>query len=110
MAGHRALGTRGTPTPDAAPTVAEDAGSAAPAPDSACDDVAAPDNAGNDGATPDDAPGENVALDALSATVTGPAGAAPRKGDALTVKLHVNNAGTHAGRVHLTVLSDSALF
>jgi hypothetical protein len=67
-------------------------------------------DAGRDATTHDAALGEHVALDALSATVTGPTGAAPRKGDALTVKLHVNHAGTHAGRVRLTVLVDSARF
>jgi hypothetical protein len=86
--------------PDAAPTAVEDADPGAPARDSA----------GGELTIPELPPAESVALDALSATVTGPTGAAPRKGDALTVKLHVNNAGTQAGKVRLTVLVDSARF
>lgn len=67
-------------------------------------------DAGGDVAAADDAPGEGVALDVLSATVTGPTGAAPRKGDALSVALRLRNAGARAGRVRLTVLIDSARF
>ena len=86
------------PEPAAAPVAVEDAGSGARAP------------AGSDVTTPDATPGADVVLDVLSATITGPTGAAPRKGDALTVKLRLKNAGTEAGRVRLTVLVDSARF
>jgi len=86
--------------PDVRPTALEDAGCGAEAPA----------DAGGDVATPGDAPGEDATLDVLSATVTGPTGAAPLKGDVLTVELHVKSGGTHAGRVRVTVLVDSTRF
>jgi hypothetical protein len=94
-----------TEPPDGGPSGNGDAGQHEP--DAAS---SVPEDSGTDVTTHDDALDEHVALDALSATVTGPTGASPRKGDALTVKLHVNNAGTHAGRVRMTVLVDSARF
>jgi hypothetical protein len=84
---------------DAGPGAAEDASSCTPAVDD-------PPDVGSF----DVGSSEDVVVDALSASVTGPTGAPPRKGDALSVKLHVRNAGTHAGRVRLTVLVDSARF
>jgi hypothetical protein len=85
--------------PAAAPAAVEDAGRGAQAPTDAGRDT-----------TPRDGPGGAGLLDVLSATVTGPTGAPPRKGDPLTVELHVANAGTLAGKVRLTVLVDSARF
>jgi len=75
-------------------------------------DVAATatEDTGSDVTAPDDAPEANVSLDVLSAIVTGPTGAAPRKGEALTVKLRVHNAGTEAGRLRLTVFVTSERF
>ena len=95
-AGH----TADEPEPDATPTALEDAGRS----------ERAPADAGRDAAPPEAGLGKDVVLDILSATVTGPTGAAPLKGDRLTVELHVKNTGTDAGRVRLTVLVDSARF
>jgi hypothetical protein len=88
---------------EAVPPAVENAGCGAPAPDDGG-------TGGTDVATSDDAPSESVALDATAATVTGPTGAAPRKGDALKVELHLKNAATHASKARLTVLVDSARF
>lgn len=50
------------------------------------------------------------ALDVVSAAVTGPTGAPPRKGDPLTVELRVDNPAADTLRARLTALVDSARF
>jgi hypothetical protein len=54
--------------------------------------------------------GSDAQLDVISASVTGPSGAAPVKGDELTVTLTVRNEGTQGTDAVLTVRIDSLRF
>ena len=74
------------------------------------DAAGTPDVAIKEAVALDDAPVENAAVDVLSATVSGPGGAVPRKGDALTVSIHLENTAPNTASVRLSVLVDSTRF
>lgn len=108
--GAAAAAARDAGSDDTAPESPRLSGSGAAAPGITDAEGAAPDGTVPDDAPLDDRPGASAVLDVLSASVVGPTGAPPRKGDALTVQLLVRNSGAAVSGVRLTALVSSTRF